>query len=1121
MDGVIERSEVANQPRAAVVVLVAFVVIGVALLAVGRGNYPELHTIMDTGLALLSGILAVLLWDMGAHAERPFPKWLAVAFAATFLLNLVHVLVTVEWSGPLAAIAQSKGVLRPATWPPSTHLLPLAIAAALWRLRRGSVGVAGYALAIVALAAALFAVFQLAPTYQPPGPLGITRPALIAAPLLYAVVAAAAWRMRAADPLLRPLAWMAATAMVANMVMLYSKAPHDGPAMVAHLGRVTAYLVLFFTLMQMASRDMRERIRAETRLARLNQELDRRVLERTAELEAEMKARRQGRQLLEAVVENSPAVIYVKDLAGRYLMVNRRYADIFHVDRDAIIGRTDHDIFPKEIAETFRAMDARVAAADQPLTEEEVAPQDDGPHAYISVKAPLRDDAGQAYGVFGISTDITEQKRAQDALVASEERMRLILETALDAVITMDGAGLITGWSPQAENIFGWARDEAIGRSVEETVMPERFRASHRDGLARYLATGEAAVLNNRIEIDALHRDGHEFPVELAITPIRSGETVTFAGFVRDITERAQAEAKLRTQLERLALLDEVTRAIGERLDVQSIFQVVVRSVEDQLPADFACLCLYDGLDRVLTVAAVGVGSQPLALDLAMAERARVEIDENGISRCVQGQLVYEPDIADLDFPFPRRLAGGGLRSLVAAPLQIESKVFGVLVVARVQSQGFTSGECEFLRQLSEHAALAIHQAQLYDALQHAYDDLRQSQQAVMQQERLRALGQMASGIAHDINNALSPVALYTGSMLETEADLSPTARGNLQVIQRAVDDVTQTIARMREFYRQREPQLALAPVKLNDLVQQVIDLTKARWSDMAMQRGTVVEVKAELAPDLPLVMGVESEIREALINLVLNAIDAVPDGGRVTLRTKGRKAGDDAGVVDVEVEDNGVGMDEATRLQCLEPFFTTKGERGTGLGLAMVYGVAQRHGAEMVVRSSPGAGTTARLTFPVPVGAPAAASASASRATPLSRLRLLLVDDDPVLLKALGDALHADGHLIVVANDGRSGIEAFRAAQARAEDFAAVITDLGMPYIDGRKVAAEIKALSPSTPVLLLTGWGQGLIAEADIPPHVDQVLSKPPKLGEIREALARHCPSARMARAETAEGS
>ncbi len=863
-------------------------------------------------------------------------------------------------------------------------------------------------------------------------------------------------------------------------------------------------------------RTARDRRRAEARLTRLNLDLDRRTAALEAAnrtLEQQMKAGRRSQALLEAIIENTPAVIYAKDLDGRYLMVNRRYSEIFHIDRDAVLDRTDHDIFPRAAADAFRAMDLRVAQANQPLTEEEVAPHDDGPHTYVSVKSPLWDEAGQAYAVFGISTDITESKRAQAALAASEERMRRILETAPDAVVTMDSAGLITDWNPQAERIFGLMREAAVGRSVAETIMPDRYRDAHRRGLDRYLTTGESSVLNKRIEIAARHSDGYNFPVELTIAPVHTGDGVAFAGFIRDITDRKQAEARLQTQLKRLALLDEVTRAIGQRQDTRSIFQVVVRSVEEQLPADFACLCLYDDLDRALTVAAVGANSAALALELAMPERARIDIDQNGLSRCVRGQLVHEPDLATLDFPFPQRLARGRLRSLVAAPLQVESKVFGMLIVARFAPRGFVSGECEFLRQLSEHAALALQQAQLHLALQTAYDDLRQSQQAIMQQERLRALGQMASGIAHDINNALSPVALYTESMLEAEANLSATARGNLEVIRRAVEDVSQTIARMKEFYRQREPQLGLAPVQLNDLVRQVLDLTRARWSDMAMQRGVVINVRTELAEDLPPTGGVDSEIREALINLVFNAVDALPEGGTLTLRTKlaAVTAGSQARSVEVEVQDDGIGMDEETRRRCLEPFYTTKGDRGTGLGLAMVYGVVQRHGVELDIRSAPGAGTTVRLSFPAPAETEMAAAEPADEATTLSRLRLLVVDDDPVLLKALGDALSADGHLVTTANDGQSAVDAFRRANGGDRRFAAVITDLGMPKVDGRRVAAEVKALSPLTPVILLTGWGQGLLADADVPAHVDLLLSKPPKLREIRRALAHHCREAK----------
>ena len=158
---------------------------------------------------------------------------------------------------------------------------------------------------------------------------------------------------------------------------------------------------------------------------------------------------------------------------------------------------------------------------------------------------------------------------------------------------------------------------------------------------------------------------------------------------------------------------------------------------------------------------------------MAMPEQTRIPVDENGLARSVKGELVYEADIAGVPFNFPSRLAGGGLRSLVIAPLLLDAKVFGVLLIARQEAESFTSTDCEFIKQLCEHISLAAHQAHLRDTLQKAYDDLRQTRQTVMQQERLRALGQMASGIAHDINNAISPMALHTQSLLETGGNLS------------------------------------------------------------------------------------------------------------------------------------------------------------------------------------------------------------------------------------------------------------------------------------------------------------------------------------------------------------
>jgi PAS domain S-box-containing protein len=944
----------------------------------------------------------------------------------------------------------------------------------------------------------------------------------------------------------------------------------------------------------------------------------------------------ESQRLLQAISDNSTAVIYAKDLAGRYLFVNRRYTEIFHRTQEVIIGHTDHELFPPAAAQAFRGMDERVAAANTPLVEEETAPLDDGLHTYVSVKCPLHDAAGNVCGIFGISTDITDRKRVEGDLRAREEQLRLIIDNALDAVITIDPAGVITGWNPQAEATFGWSRREALGRVLADTIVPLHYRERHRQGLARYLATGEPVVLNRRIEVSALHRDGREFPVELAITPLRLGGTISFSAFVRDITgrkgaqealaarerqyrllfdespvpkwvydtaslrflavnkaaqrhygyteqeflsmtirdirppedipaleadvaladgeevrvsewrhrkkngsiirvvvsahdislqgrlarmvvvqditDRKLAETRVQAQLARLDLLHRITRATGERQDLRSIFQVVLHSLEDHLRMDFCCMCLFDPVEGALTLSQVGARSEALAHDLGLTERAKITIDENGLSRCVRGQLVYEPDIEGAAFPFSQRLARSGLRALVLAPLLVESKVFGVFVGSRRAADSFSSGECEFLRQLCEHTALAANQAQLYGALQQAYEDLRQTQQVIMQQERLRALGQMASGIAHDINNAISPAALYAESLLETDPSLSPRARERLTVIQRALEDVAQTVARLREFYRQREPQLQLTPVDLNLLVPQVLELTRARWQDIPQQRGSVVHVATELAAALPAITGVEAEIREALTNLILNAVDAMPEGGTLTLRTRSltsRPAGHGTPVRQacIEIVDTGVGMDADTRRRCLEPFFTTKGDRGTGLGLAMVYGTAQRHGADLQVESAVGHGTTMRLIFPAHAAPETAPEGPRLASSPPARLRLLVIDDDPLVLRSLRDILEADGHVVVTAAEGRSGIEAFRAAHGRKEAFAAVITDLGMPYIDGRKVASEIKSVSSDTPVILLTGWGERLTAEGEVPPHVDRVLAKPPKLRDLRDTLADCC--------------
>ena len=596
--------------------------------------------------------------------------------------------------------------------------------------------------------------------------------------------------------------------------------------------------------------------------------------------------------------------------------------------------------------------------------------------------------------------------------------------------------------------------------------------------------------------------DRHDYGVRASRPGINELDDLTNA-FNHMLMQTEQNEKRMRAQVNRLALLQEITHSIGSRHDLKSIFQVVLRSLEEHLPIDFGCVCLCDAANDTVAIESVGTASESACQALGLLPGTVVSVGKNGLYRAVNGALIYEPDTAVVNSPFTHRFAEAGFHSLVLSPLAVESNVFGVLVAVRRDREAFTSGDCEFLKQLSGHVALAAHEAQLYGALQRAYEDLRHSQQTVMQTERLRALGEMASGIAHDINNAISPVALYAELLMNQEGQLSEAGRGQLGTIRRAIDDVAGTIERMREFYRPRETTRAFKRLDVHGAIDQVIELTQPRWRALPEQRGIVIELRKEYAKGLPEVMGDEVELRDALTNLVFNAVDAMPEGGTLTLRTKAVVDGDGRSTVRIEVSDTGIGMNEDTRRRCIEPFFTTKGERGTGLGLASVFGMLQRHSAALEVDSAPGKGTTMRMIFPAFADDTSAPRSPLAAHVSLRKLRILVIDDDPILIRSLLEVLEADGHAVETALGGEAGIASFASTRGTARAFEVVITDLGMPRVDGRKVAAAIKQASPSTPIILLTGWGQRLLDEATLPENIDRVLSKPPRLNLLRAAL------------------
>ncbi|MBN9690550.1 MAG: PAS domain-containing protein [Verrucomicrobia bacterium] len=720
------------------------------------------------------------------------------------------------------------------------------------------------------------------------------------------------------------------------------------------------------------------------------------------------------------------------------------------------------------------------------------------------------DSSGKPRRMAGSITDISAQREAEEALQATQASLVEAQRLARLGSWVWDQTTDAANWSEQMYQLFevssaelapsgaglerffsaeDWVRlEEALKRTREEGVPHEiecQIRLSN--GQKRWVLSRGEAVRN------------------------AEGTIVGMRGTVQDIAERKVAEERLRQQVARMRLVNQITHSIAQRHDLESILLVALTELEANLPIDLDVICLFDPGVGELRVEAMGPRSRPLNVELDLAERAIFPSAANGLESSLQAGVFYQPDLRLIPTGLCRRLAERGLRSVAAVPLERNGRTLGLLLAARKEVGGFSADDCEFLKQLSEQVFLAAHHAQLYQNLQRAYDDLRQSQKTLLQQERLRALGQMATGIAHDINNAISPIALYTESLLEREPNLSPGARENLKIIRQAIQDVSSTVERIREFYRPREESQPTLLVDLNEQVRRVSDLTRARWRDQTQRQGTTISLRLELDPTLPTIVGVESEIREALTNLIFNAIDAMPTGGTLTLRTQraARKGGVAKSIpvpseVLLEVGDTGVGMDEKVRRHCLEPFFTTKGERGTGLGLAMVYGTMQRHSGEIEVISQLGEGTRIQLWFPTPPLGTVSAPEPPASPGPTNSLRLLVVDDDAMLGKSLQDALEGDGHHVKLTGSGKEGLSAFESALEQGEPFAVVITDLGMPEIDGRQVAQAVKRRSPQTPVILLTGWGHRMQSEGDIPPGVDRLLAKPTRLRDLREALA-----------------
>ncbi len=436
------------------------------------------------------------------------------------------------------------------------------------------------------------------------------------------------------------------------------------------------------------------------------------------------------------------------------------------------------------------------------------------------------------------------------------------------------------------------------------------------------------------------------------------------------------------------------------------------------------------------------------------------------------------------------------VRGLMVLPLKVRDESLGCVILADPLPRAFSPEDVEAMTLLSNLAAITIENARLYDEACQAYQDLKAAQGQLIHSEKARVLSEIAGGIVHDFNNVLAIILGTTGLTLNEVQD--PRARKALETIEEAAWRGAQTIRHLQSFAATREQEKFVA-VELNAVILDAVVATRPRWKDEAEARDLHIEMVTDLV-ELPRILGNPIELREMVVNLLLNAVDAMPEGGRIVVRT--RPAGK---LVEMSLSDTGVGMSEATRPRIFDPFFTTKSHR-SGLGLAVVRGILDRHRGQVEVSGEEGKGTTFRIHFPVAVEAlkipPTATGGETSRpeaeAETSEPARILVIEDEIPIQGMLVEILMGKGHTLWGAVDGREGLAVFE-----REAIDVVFTDLSIPEVSGWEVARAVKKKDPRVPVVLVTGWGEQLDPQFMRESGVDLVVSKPFRMEDIHSAL------------------
>jgi signal transduction histidine kinase/ActR/RegA family two-component response regulator len=600
-----------------------------------------------------------------------------------------------------------------------------------------------------------------------------------------------------------------------------------------------------------------------------------------------------------------------------------------------------------------------------------------------------------------------------------------------------------------------------MGKLLAETIIPDRDREAHLRGIQGYLRTGAGPVLNRRIEVTARHKDGREFPVELSVSPARIGETYMFSAFVRDITDRRRAERRLASQYA-------VTRVLAEAVTLDEAVPKIIQAIGESLEWELGNFWRVDRQAGVLRCAGVWNAEALGPEEFVLGTREQSFKPGVGLPGRIweMGRPAWIPDV-EVDGNFPRVEAAvkAGLHGAFAFPIRVGGEVEGVI---EFFSRYVQKPDEELLNMMAD-VGLKIGQ---FGERTRAEEALRRAEAQLRQAQKMEAVGRLAGGVAHDFNNLLTVIRGYSELIMHRLAPGDPSLP-DIGEVKKAADRAAGLTGQLLAFSRRQ----FVAP--------KIVDLNTIVLNMDGMLRRLIGEDLIELYTDLesPLwsIRADAGQIEQVIMNLAVNARDAMPTGGRLTIETRNLAIGTESryGTVILEkgayvmlaLRDSGHGMSEEVQAHLFEPFFTTKETgKGTGLGLSTVYGVVKQSGGLIGFDSQLGRGTTFKIFFPkVEAVEQAVPDKGIIPDEARGRETILLVEDDPAVRGLVDEALRSKGYEVLIA---RHGIEALLAGAKHLGPIHLLLTDVVMPQMSGPEVAEQLAIARPAMKVMFMSGY-------------------------------------------------